>query len=80
MFIYLISYGQLIAGIEERLGKTATLDCKPFHAADMMETWADITKAGELLGWEPKVSLEEGLDRTTEWFHANRELVGQIDL
>jgi nucleoside-diphosphate-sugar epimerase len=28
----------------------------------------DIAKAKELLGWEPKVSLEEGLTRTIEWF------------
>ena len=28
----------------------------------------DITKAKKLLGWEPKVSLREGLERTVEWF------------
>ncbi len=74
------SLKQLIAGMEERLGKTGTLDCKPFHAADMMETWADISKAEKLLGWQPQVSLEEGLDLTTEWFHENRELVAAVDL
>ena len=74
------SLKQLIAAMEERLGKKAELDCKPFHAADMMETWADISKAESLLGWTPEVSLEEGLDRTTEWFHAHRDLVGEVDL
>lgn len=29
---------------------------------------ADITKAKKILGWEPKVNLEEGLKRTIEWF------------
>jgi len=74
------SLNELIAGMEKRLGKKASLDCKPFHAADMMETWADISKAESLLGWKPEVSLDDGLDLTTEWFHANRELVGEVDL
>ena len=38
----------------------------------MMETWANIEKAKKLLDWEPSVSLEEGLDRTIEWYRQNR--------
>lgn len=33
---------------------------------------ADITKAGKLLGWKPKVSFDEGLARTIAWYDANR--------
>ncbi|HET6453218.1 MAG TPA: SDR family NAD-dependent epimerase/dehydratase, partial [Armatimonadota bacterium] len=33
----------------------------------------DISKARKLLGWEPKVSLEEGLARTIEWFGQKRD-------
>ena len=29
-----------------------------------METWADIEKAKNLLGWEPKISLDEGLEKS----------------
>jgi len=36
----------------------------------------DITLARELLGWEPKVPLEEGLQRTIEWFRTHPELLG----
>jgi dTDP-glucose 4,6-dehydratase len=36
----------------------------------------DITLARELLGWEPKVALEDGLQRTIEWFRNHPELLG----
>lgn len=65
---------QLIDAMEQRLGKKATIDHKPFHSADMMETWADISKARTLLGWEPTVELDEGLDHTIAWYRENRDL------
>jgi UDP-glucose 4-epimerase len=34
---------------------------------------ADTTRAEELLGWTPEYSLEEGIERTLEWYVANRE-------
>jgi nucleoside-diphosphate-sugar epimerase len=68
-----ITITTMIGMMEERLGKKAVIDRKPFHKADMMETWADITKAGRILGWEPKVSFDEGIRRTVEWHVQNRE-------
>lgn len=65
---------ELIAAMEERLGRKAVIDHKPFNKADMMETWADISKAKRLLGWEPEIPLEEGLDRTIDWYRENRDL------
>ncbi len=38
----------------------------------------DITKAKEILGWEPKVNLEEGLKRTIEWFKRIYEIRGYL--
>ena len=32
----------------------------------------DISLASELLGWEPRIGLEEGLKRTIEWFRTQR--------
>lgn len=40
--------------------------------AEIMRLCADSTKARSLLGWAPKVSLQEGLDRTRAWLDANR--------
>lgn len=63
----------LIEGMEKRLGKKAIIENKPFHAADMKDTWADISKAQRLLDWKPEVSLEDGLDQAVEWYLQNRE-------
>jgi len=62
----------LIALIERELGKKAIIDYKPFQRTDMRHTWADISKARRLLGWEPKVGLEEGVRRTVKWYLKNR--------
>ncbi|MFP3197993.1 MAG: NAD-dependent epimerase/dehydratase family protein [Sulfolobaceae archaeon] len=40
----------------------------PPRADDPPRRAADITRAKKILGWEPKVNLEEGLKRTIEWF------------
>ena len=57
-----VSLNRIIEKLEILIGKKAVIDHKPFHIADLMETWADIEKAKNLLGWEPKVSLDEGLE------------------
>ena len=51
---------------------------KPFHVADLMETWADISKAKNLLGWEPQVSLDEGLEESVEWYFNNQNWLKEI--
>ncbi|HYC71165.1 MAG TPA: NAD-dependent epimerase/dehydratase family protein [Opitutaceae bacterium] len=66
-----VAITDFIARIEKILGKPARYDRQPFHAADMKETWADIAKAGRLLGWKPEVSLDEGLRRTVDWHRQN---------
>ncbi len=75
-----VSLKSIILKLEELLGKKAKIDYKPFHIADIMETWADIEKASELLGWKPKVSLDEGLEKTVEWYLANKEWLKNIRL
>lgn len=49
-----IRLNQVISGIEARLNKKAKIDYKVFHRADIRETWADISKAEEALGVDPK--------------------------
>jgi UDP-glucuronate 4-epimerase len=61
---------QMIEVMEKFAGKKARLKLSDKIMADMDVTWADISKAKRLLGWEPKVGFEEGMKRLVEW-HEN---------
>lgn len=58
----------LIAMLERELGKRALIERHPPRAEDMPATWADLTRAHELLGYQPRVPLEEGLRKFAAWF------------
>ena len=75
-----VAINHVIEQIELGLSKKAKLDYQPFHKADMMTTWADISKAKRILGWEPKVPLIEGINKTVEWHKTNRDLLADIRL
>lgn len=75
-----VSINQIIELLETYLRKKAKKLYLPFHKADLKVTWADISKARKLLGWEPKVSLEEGLRRTVEWSLENMDLIKEIQV
>ena len=70
----------MIGIIETALGKKAKIDQRPASDADMKETWADISKAGRLLGWKPEVSPAEGFRRAVEWHVQTRRLSGIVKL
>lgn len=64
--------------IEERVGKTARLEFKQRHAADVPNSWADIHKAQTLLDWYPQTAFEDGLTELVRWYQANREWARDI--
>jgi len=64
--------------IEKYLEKKAHFVYKPFHKADLKATCANIKKAKEILDWEPKVSLKEGIKRTVDWYKENRSWLKDI--
>ncbi len=68
----------MIELIERFTGRKANIEYMDFHKADMRETWADITKARDLLGWEPKTTLEKGIERTVGWFRENWDWVKDV--
>lgn len=65
--------------IEQKLGKSAELVFKPSHPADVRATWADITKAEELLQWRPQTYHESGIENAVNWYLENREWAKEID-
>ena len=71
---------EVIELIEKYTGKKLRVAHKEFHKADMKATWAEIKKAEKILGWEPKVGLEEGVKRTVEWFHENWEWLREVEV
>ena len=75
-----VSLNEVISRLEDLLGQKAKTEHKPFHKADLKETWAEIGKANRLLGWRPEVSLEEGLQLTVDWYLENREWVRELKL
>jgi len=71
---------EMIGLVERFTGKKAKIENREFHKADMKATWADITKAKELLGWQPKTSLEEGIEKTVDWFKKNWHWLKEVKL
>ncbi len=57
--------------METVAGGRANLVTQPRPAADMQRTFADITKARTLLGYDPHVSIEEGVRLFWEWYEKN---------
>jgi len=73
-----ITINNLVRLIEDVVGKNAIIEYGPPDLADMRSNWADVTKAGELLGWEPQFNMRSGIEKLVEWYNAEREWASQI--
>lgn len=58
--------------VEELVGKKAEIVYTSRHPADVTATWADISKAGRLLGWRPQSTFRDGVAEMVRWYRANR--------
>jgi UDP-glucuronate 4-epimerase len=72
---YSISLKELIAAIENVMGKKAVIEQYPAQPGDVPKTFADISKAKTLLGYNPQTQLKEGLEKFYQWFLENKELL-----
>ncbi len=68
-----ISINDLVKLTEELTGKKANVQYGPPNLADMLANQADVSKAMELLGWEPQVNLRMGLKNLIDWYLQERE-------
>ncbi|HKJ28542.1 MAG TPA: NAD-dependent epimerase/dehydratase family protein [Anaerolineales bacterium] len=75
-----ITINGLIELMEDITGKKGEITHHPFPKADMKANLADISKAQELLGWQPQVSLRDGVKRMMDWYMQNREWAKELDL
>jgi len=67
-----ITINNLIKLIEDVIGKKAEVQYGPPNLADMRSNWADVSKAGQLLGWEPQHDMRAGVEKLVEWYNAER--------
>lgn len=73
-----ITINGLVALLEEIIGRKADVQYGPPNLADMFTNWADVSKAGRLLGWEPQVGLREGVRKLVEWYAAEKSWASEI--
>ena len=73
-----ISINELVHLVEDLTGKKANVQYGPPNLADMFMNQANVTKAREILGWNPQVTLREGIGNLVEWYKAEREWAKDI--
>jgi UDP-glucuronate 4-epimerase len=67
-----VELSRLISLLEENIGKKAMIERQPMQPGDVPITFADISKARELLGYDPHTKIEEGLPLFTDWFKSEQ--------
>lgn len=73
-----ITINELVEMVEELTGKQANVQYGPPNLADVSMNHADVTKAKNLLGWNPQVSLRDGIKNLIDWYYAEREWAKEI--
>jgi UDP-glucuronate 4-epimerase len=68
-----VSLSRMIELLEGALGKKAIIDRQPLQPGDVPLTFADISRAREKLGYNPKVKFEQGIKLFTDWFVKNEK-------
>lgn len=63
-----VRLGDFVEIVQNGLGRSANLVGAEMPVGDVTKTHADITKARELLSYDPQVSVEEGVTRFLDWF------------
>jgi UDP-glucuronate 4-epimerase len=70
-----VTLSELVKTIEELCGRKAMIQRMPSQPGDVEITYADVSKARQLLGYHPTTPIRDGIRRFIQWFEANRRLV-----
>ena len=73
-----ICINALIARLERLIGKRAQVEHLPPIPAELAANLADVSKARRLLGWEPQVNLDQGLENIVQWYCQERAWASQV--
>ena len=68
-----VELNELIALLEKELDQHALVERQPQQPGDVPQTFADVSKARRLLGYDPQTKIEDGIRRFVEWFRRARE-------
>ncbi len=66
----MVELRELISLLESALGKQAEIDWQPMQPGDVPQTFADIKKARELLGYSPQTQIEAGIRKFVQWLRS----------
>lgn len=68
-----VELNYLIELLEKNLEKNARIERLPMQPGDVPQTYADITKARELLNYHPQTQIEEGIAKFAEWIKSSNQ-------
>jgi UDP-glucuronate 4-epimerase len=63
-----VQLSRLIDLLGQAMGRDPIIDRQPMQPGDVPITYADISKAREMLDYDPQVKIEDGIPRFIEWF------------
>ena len=69
-----VSLSELILEVEQAMGRKAEIVELPQQPGDVPYTFADVSKAKQELGYQPKVPIHEGIRRYVDWYFSQRRL------
>lgn len=69
---------KMISIIEKELGKETKKEMLPMQPGDVPESFADIEKARKKLGFDPKISIEQGIPNFIKWYKTHTNLTDAI--
>lgn len=69
-----VSLKEMINTIGQALNVKPKIEQLPMQPGDVERTYADVSKAKALIGYQPKISFKEGIQRFIKWYKLNIEL------
>lgn len=68
-----VSLKELVEELEKKLKKKALIERKPMQPGDVEKTYADISKAKKLIGYNPTTNFSQGIELFIKWFKNNKQ-------